>query len=97
MIAERYAIMLEEQVNIQKKRSNERPDGIGISIIARFEEASAAEMLTNIVTVWTIVASWRRWSNTEQGAWPETEQCLEQLPDWFGTKLHTLPQTGREN
>ncbi len=77
----------EEQRNVGKSRPDEQPNAGGHTIFAFSKDGDGEKLLAKVREVWTIAASWGRWVDEELGEWPELDECIKQLPKWFGKKM----------
>lgn len=75
--------MVEEEVNLIKMCPDEEPPDFGLTVVVRPKLTTSEELLKQIKTVWSIVASWGRYCDEEKGGWPSPEECLALLPSGF--------------
>lgn len=76
--------MTQEQTHIKNVLPDTKPEGWGYTIIARVKAIEAEMLLEKLREVWSVAASWGRFMDEELGDWPAFDDCLRQLPDWFG-------------
>jgi hypothetical protein len=89
--------MIQEKINIKKKRPDEPPEGFGLTLITYSKDKSPKSLLSMIRSVWEVVATWGRWCDDELGEWPTLDECISSLPIFFQKSVKLYPEEEIEN